>query len=71
MHPQFIVERKLFGKENQSTFYNFNRTELEVKIRVWRANKFDKLEVKAQAENTKNILPGVLESRETVRESKA
>ena len=34
MHPQFIVERKLVGKENQRTSYNFNGTKLAVKIRI-------------------------------------
>ena len=51
-------------KENQDTFYNFKRTKFAVKIRIWRINGLDKLEVKAQAENTKKSTSS---SRETVR----
>ena len=42
----------MIGKENESA-YNLERTKLAVKIRIWGVNKFDKLQVNAQAENTK------------------
>ena len=48
-------------KENQDTFYNFKRTKFAVKIRIWRVNWLDMLQVKAQAENTTSW------SQETVR----
>ena len=51
-------------KENQDTFYNLKRTKFAVKIRIWRVNWLDKLEVKAQAENTKKSISW---SRETVQ----
>ena len=51
-------------KENQDTFYNLKRTKFAVKIRIWRVNWLDKLEVKAQAENTKKSISW---SRETLR----
>ena len=51
-------------KENEDTLYNFKRTKFAVKIRIWRVNWLDMLEVKAQAENTKKSTSW---SRETVR----
>ena len=54
----------MIGKEN----YNFKRTKPAVKIRIWRVNNFDKLQVIAQAGNNKKLLPGVLEkSRNSAR----